>query len=71
MEGFSGSIESVFPQTGVQLCIVHLVRHSPNYVVLGCNVLQRIAVFWEVITTTKVDQASSAAEECHELFKGC
>ena len=25
------AIESVFPQSEVQLCIVHLVRHSLNY----------------------------------------
>src|SRR5258705_2972312 len=32
LKGFPESIESVFPQTTVQLCIVHLVRHSLNYV---------------------------------------
>ena len=32
LEGFPPAIESVFPQTQVQLCIVHLVRASLNYV---------------------------------------
>ncbi|MCM3903731.1 MAG: IS256 family transposase [Pyrinomonadaceae bacterium] len=32
LKGFPEAIESVFPQTEVQLCIVHLVRHSLNYV---------------------------------------
>jgi transposase-like protein len=32
LKGFPEAIESVFPQSEVQLCIVHLVRHSPNYV---------------------------------------
>jgi putative transposase len=32
LKGFPEAIESVFPQTDVQLCIVHLVRHSLNYV---------------------------------------
>lgn len=32
LKGFPEAIESVFPQTTVQLCIVHLVRHSLNYV---------------------------------------
>jgi putative transposase len=32
LKGFPDAIESVFPQTEVQLCIVHLVRHSLNYV---------------------------------------
>jgi len=32
LKGFPDAIESVFPQTTVQLCIVHMVRHSLNYV---------------------------------------
>jgi putative transposase len=32
LKGFPQAIESVFPETRVQLCIVHLVRASLNYV---------------------------------------
>lgn len=32
LKGFPAAIETVFPQTQVQLCIVHLVRASLNYV---------------------------------------
>jgi putative transposase len=32
LKGFPQAIESVYPQTQVQLCIVHLVRASLNYV---------------------------------------
>jgi len=32
LKGFPDAIESVFPQTEVQLCIVHMVRHSLKYV---------------------------------------
>jgi putative transposase len=32
LKGFPEAIETVFPQAEVQLCIVHLVRHSLNYV---------------------------------------
>ena len=32
LKGFPEAIESIFPQTVVQLCIVHLVRHSLNFV---------------------------------------
>jgi putative transposase len=32
LKGLPEAIETVFPQTQVQLCIVHLVRHSLNYV---------------------------------------
>ena len=32
LRGFAEAIEAVFPKTQVQLCLVHLVRHSLNYV---------------------------------------
>lgn len=32
LKGFPEAIEAVFPHTSVQLCIVHMVRHSLNYV---------------------------------------
>jgi putative transposase len=32
LKGFPEAIEAVFPQTRVQLCLVHLVRHSLSYV---------------------------------------
>ena len=32
LKGFPEAIETVFPQTQVQLCIVHMVRHSMKYV---------------------------------------
>ncbi len=32
LKGFPEAIEAVFPHTNVQLCIVHMVRHSLNYV---------------------------------------
>lgn len=32
LKGFPEAIEAVFPQTPVQLCMVHLVRHSFSYV---------------------------------------
>ena len=32
LKGFPEAIEAVFPNAQVQLCIVHLVRHSLNYV---------------------------------------
>lgn len=32
LKGFPEAIETVFPQTQVQLCIVHMIRHSLRYV---------------------------------------
>lgn len=32
LKGFPEAIEAVYPQAEVQLCLVHLVRHSLNFV---------------------------------------
>jgi transposase-like protein len=32
LKGFPEAIEAVFPKTAVQLCLVHMLRHSLNYV---------------------------------------
>ena len=32
LKGFPEAIQSVYPQTHVQLCIVHMVRHSMKFV---------------------------------------
>ena len=32
LKGFPEAIETIFPKTAIQLCIVHMVRHSLNYV---------------------------------------
>jgi putative transposase len=32
LKGFPEAIEAIFPKTQIQLCIVHMVRHSLNYV---------------------------------------
>ncbi|MDE9765552.1 IS256 family transposase [Pseudomonas aeruginosa] len=55
LKGFPEAIEAVFPQTSVQLCIVHMVRHSLNYVSW-----KRRA---EVATDLKRIYQSSTAEE--------
>ncbi|WP_346015179.1 IS256 family transposase [Methylomonas sp. EFPC1] len=41
LKGFPEAIEAVYPQAAVQLCIVHLVRNSLNYV--GWKMRKRIA----------------------------
>ena len=32
LKGFPEAIETVFPRTQIQLCLVHMVRHSLTYV---------------------------------------
>ena len=55
LKGFPEAIETVFPKTAVQLCIVHLVRHSLNYV--GWNRRKAVA------TDLKQIYQSATAEE--------
>jgi putative transposase len=47
LKGFPQAIESVFPQAQVQLCIVHLVRASLNYVTWKDR--QQVASDWKPI----------------------
>jgi putative transposase len=55
LKGFPEAIESVYPRTEVQLCIVHLVRASLNYV----NWKQRKEVAGDL---RRIYQASTVAE---------
>jgi len=58
LKGFPEAIETVFPHTTVQLCIVHMVRHSLNYVSW-----KRRA---EVATDLKRIYTSATAEEAEQ-----
>ncbi len=53
LKGFPEAIESVFPRTEVQLCIVHLVRHSLNYV--GWKERKEVARDLKTIYTSATD----------------
>jgi putative transposase len=59
LKGFPQAIESVFPQAQVQLCIVHLVRASLNYV----NWKDRKAV---VADLKPIYRAATAEQACEE-----
>jgi putative transposase len=63
LKGFPEAIESVFPQTEVQLCIVHLVRHSLNYV--GWK--QRKEVATDLKTIYSAVSAAAAEEKLAEF----
>jgi putative transposase len=62
LKGFPEAIESVFPQTEIQLCIVHLVRHSLNYV--GWKKRREVAADLKLIYTaaTEVEAEQRLAE---------
>jgi putative transposase len=65
LKGFPEAIESVFPQTEVQLCIVHLVRHSLNYV--GWKQRKEVAADLKLIYTAATDED---AEQRLDEFSG-
>lgn len=64
LKGFPQAIEAVFPATGVQLCLVHMVRHSLTYV--GWKerkaVAQDLKLIYAAATQAEAERALSAFE---------
>lgn len=65
LKGFPEAIETVYPQAIVQLCIVHMVRNSLNYV--GWNKRKEVAadlrLIYSAATIDEAEQALSAFED--------
>lgn len=62
LKGFPEAIEAVYPQAAVQLCIVHMVRHSLNYV--GWNKRDQVATDLRLVyTATTTDEAEQYLTE--------
>jgi putative transposase len=61
LKGFPYAIEAVFPKTAVQLCLVHMVRHSLNFV--GCKQRKDVAADLRLIYA-----APTEAEEKFAFF---
>lgn len=66
LKGFPEAITTAFPQTTVQTCIVHLLRHSLAY----CNWKDRQAVATELKGIYKAATADLALERLEEFEKG-
>lgn len=69
LKGFPEAITAAFPETTVQTCIVHLVRHSLNF----CAWKDRKAVaanLREIYTAATADQAAVALEAFEEKWAG-
>ena len=67
LTGFPEAIETVFPEARVQLCIVHMVRHSLKYV----SWKDRKAVaadLKQIYQSLTVDQAQQALDEFSERW---
>jgi putative transposase len=61
LKGFPDAIESVFPQTQVQLCIVHMVRNSVRYV--NWKDRKQLCADLKTIYTSATDQQAQTALE--------
>ena len=61
LKGFPEAIEAMFPQTVVQTCIVHLIRHSLRYVPRR-QYDQVVKDLKPIYTATDVDSAQDALE---------
>jgi putative transposase len=63
LKGFPEAIETVFPKTEVQLCMVHLVRHSLNFV----GYKQRKEVATDLKTIYSATTAAAAEQKLVEF----
>jgi putative transposase len=71
LKGFPEAIETVFPKTDVQLCIVHMVRYSLNYVSwkLRGEVATDLRAIYSATTVEDAEQQLTAfAEKWREAY---
>ena len=68
LPGFREAIEAVYPHTAVQLCIVHMVRNSLQYV--SWSQCKKIASLLKGIYTASPEQAASLALETFKEQEG-
>src|SRR5436190_4662872 len=69
LKGFPEAIESVFPKTQVQLCVVHLVRNSLNYV--GWKERKMVAAdLRKIYTSVTREAAEQELERLAEKWDG-
>lgn len=67
LKGFPEAIEAVFPKTEVQLCIVHLVRYSLNYV--GWKLRKQVATdLKKIYQCVTVEEAEKRLDEFEETW---
>jgi putative transposase len=69
LKGFPEAIEAVFPQTTIQTCIVHLIRHSLKYVPRR-QYEQVVKDLRPIYTAIDADAASLALEAFEEKWGG-
>lgn len=68
LKGFPEALETIYPRTEVQLCIVHLVRHSLKYV--SWRDRKAVARDLREIYTSATDEAAETALQAFETKWG-
>jgi putative transposase len=68
LKGFPDAIENVFPQTEIQLCIVHMIRNSLRYV--GWKERKAVARALKTIYTAATAEAAEQALDVFEAEYG-
>lgn len=69
LSGFSTAIETVFPRTEQQLCIIHQIRNSTKYVPYK-DIKAVMADLKKVYGAPTLDAAEYALEEFREIWSG-
>lgn len=64
LKGFPEAIESIYPKTQVQLCIIHMVRHSLKYV--GWKERKAVAADLRAVYTAATAEAAEQALDAFE-----
>jgi putative transposase len=68
LKGFSEAIESIYPQTEVQLCVVHQIRNSTKYVAYK-DLKPVMTSLKKVYTASTKEQAETALDELEKEWK--
>lgn len=65
LKGFAEAIESIFPNTEVQLCIVHQIRHSTRFVSFKDSraVMKDLKAVYQASTKEQAEQALAVLED--------
>lgn len=68
LKGFPAAIEQVFSQAEVQLCIVHLLRNSMNFVPwkVRKEIAQKLKAIYTAATLEKAEQALEDIEKAYQ-----
>lgn len=68
LKGFAEAIESIYPQTEVQLCVVHQIRSSTKYVV-SKDIRPVMSSLKKVYTASTKEQAEMELDELEKQWK--